>query len=212
MAETRVQRYACGPRKGEVRRENHGRPLRDRMPGTEKHYHRRHEPLISAKGHHPCSAPDAAEARPAYERHPTARWRDGAGSSDDHAGLGGRVVPKARSRAAIAATGVAAAHLVAIRIDGDGPGQTDERPRRCDRSARRWGRCGSCPARSRCCSSRRSTTCWAGRSWPHGPLRPDPHVRRDVGVGAGRVQLKVHPRRHRWPAGGSVATPCGRFW
>jgi site-specific DNA recombinase len=74
MAETRVQRYARGPRKGEVRRDNHGRPLRDRVPGTEKHYRGQHEPLISAKDFVRVRRRMTAEARPAYERHPTARW------------------------------------------------------------------------------------------------------------------------------------------
>jgi len=74
MAETRVQRYRRGPRKGEVRRDNHGRPLRDRVPGTEKHYRGRHEPLVSAKDFVRVRRRMTAEARPAYERHPTARW------------------------------------------------------------------------------------------------------------------------------------------
>jgi site-specific DNA recombinase len=74
MAETTVQRYARGPRKGEIRRDNHGRPLRDRLPGTEKHYRGRHEPIVSARDFIRARRRMTAEARPAYEHHPTARW------------------------------------------------------------------------------------------------------------------------------------------
>lgn len=74
MAETRVLRYTRGLRKGEIRRDNHGRPLRDRVPGTEKHYRGRHERLVSAKDYIRVQRRMRAEARPAYERHPTARW------------------------------------------------------------------------------------------------------------------------------------------
>lgn len=74
MADTHVLRYARGPRKGEIRRDNHGRPLRDRIPGSEKHYRGRHEPLVSAKDFIRVRRRMTAEARPAYERHPNARW------------------------------------------------------------------------------------------------------------------------------------------
>lgn len=67
----RVQRFKEGPRAGEIRRDNHGRPLREPIPGTERYVRGRHEPLVSARqfvGGAPPTAVAGEAAHPAPHR------------------------------------------------------------------------------------------------------------------------------------------------
>ena len=48
-ADRRVRRFKEGPRAGEIRRDNHGRPLREPVRGTERYLRGRHQALVSAR-------------------------------------------------------------------------------------------------------------------------------------------------------------------
>lgn len=73
-ADRRVCRFKEGPRAGEVRRDNHGRPLREPIPGTERHVRGRHEPLVSARDFVEVRRRLRSQAKPRITRHIAARW------------------------------------------------------------------------------------------------------------------------------------------
>ena len=61
-------------RAGEIRRDNHGRPLREPIPGTERHVRGRHEPLVSARDFVEVRRRLRSQAKPRIPRHIAARW------------------------------------------------------------------------------------------------------------------------------------------
>lgn len=73
-ADRRVRRFKEGPRAGEIQRDNHGRPLREVIPGTERHFRGRHERLVSARDFVRVRRRLRAEAKPRLPRHTEARW------------------------------------------------------------------------------------------------------------------------------------------
>lgn len=73
-ADRRVRRFKEGPRAGEIQRDNHGRPIREVIPGTEQHFRGRHEPLVSAREFVLVRRRLRAEAKPRLPRHTEPRW------------------------------------------------------------------------------------------------------------------------------------------
>jgi site-specific DNA recombinase len=73
-ADRRVRRFKEGPRAGEVQRDNHGRPLREPIPGTERHVRGRHERLVSARIFVEVRRRLRSQAKPRIPRHIAARW------------------------------------------------------------------------------------------------------------------------------------------
>lgn len=73
-ADLRVRRFKEGPRCGEIRRDNHGRPLREPIPGTQRHVRGRHQPLVSARDFIEVRRRLRSQAKPRLARHIAARW------------------------------------------------------------------------------------------------------------------------------------------
>ena len=73
-ADRRVRRFKEGPRAGEIRRDNHGRPLREPIPGTERYVRGRHEPLVTARDFVDVRRRLRSQAKPRIPRHIAARW------------------------------------------------------------------------------------------------------------------------------------------
>lgn len=70
----RMKRFKEGARAGEIRRDNHGRPLRELIPGTERCLRGRHQPIVSARDLVLARRRLRAEAKQRIPRHTQPRW------------------------------------------------------------------------------------------------------------------------------------------